>query len=409
MDYTRAKNFVLVPPKLMNVSQEQNENISISSVFDRDGSPILLTSDPRTILEIPSIMQNGSYKIELNWEFDVVHFAERADVGNLPLVVISNYIIRSMGLDVRLDLNMYRVNNWLRCVEDSYNDNPYHNHLHGADVMGNIYHWCTSKLFSQNMSPLDLLTTLMAAASHDVGHDAVNNQYHILTRSILGTRYNDASPLENHHASLSSKLLYMPDNNWIYSMELEAQRYVRSLMIELILATDFNYHKHHKSNLMAFADIVELPKSVEDDTITLRALKIGETEKKEEQQSRVNNERCEKIMVLKAGLHIADIANPTKPLNICVYWAKKITQEFYEQGDKERARGLTVSPLMDRKTSKIADGQKGFIKFVVRPIFELWAKIVPESKIALVHIAKNLVFWENYIDESKVEKLKQVN
>jgi len=114
-------------------------------------------------------------------------------------------------------------------------------------------------------------------------------------------------------------------------------------------------------------------------------------------------------MVLKAALHIADIANPTKPLDICVYWARKITQEFYEQGDKERARGLTVSPLMDRKTSKIADGQKGFIKFIVRPIFELWAKIVPESKIALFHMANNLAYWENYLDESNVEEHKEGN
>jgi len=319
MDCTRAKSCVLLPPKLINLPLGQNENISMSSVFDGDGTPILIAPEPRTILENPSTMQSGLHEIELNWDFDVVRFAARPDVGNLPLVVIGSHIITIMGLDVLLKLNINRVNNWLRCVEDSYNDNPYHNHLHGADVMCNIYHWCTSKLFRQNMSPLDLLTTLMAAASHDVGHDAVNNQYHILTRSTLGTWYNDASPLENYHASLSSNILYMPDNNWIYSMELEAQRHVRSLLIELILATDFNSHKHHKANLMALADIVDL--QVDDSTISLRTLKSGKecVEGKEEQHSRVSNERCEKTMVLKAGLHIADIANPTKPLDICVY------------------------------------------------------------------------------------------
>jgi len=65
---------------------------------------------------------------------------------------------------------------------------------------------------------------------------------------------------------------------------------------------------------------------------------------------------------------------------------------------------LPVSPLMDRKTSKIADGQKGFIKFVVRPIFELWAKLVPEAQIAITHLTNNLRFWENYTERGASEE-----
>jgi len=378
----------------------QFELTSDSYLYNKDGSSIVYPrGEPRTILETPAILQHGLNVLNIDWEFDVVSFSQRADVENMPLVAIGNWIILKMGLNVHLDLDMNRVNNWLRCIEESYLDNPYHNHLHGADVMCNIYHWFRSKLFVQNMSPLDMFTTLMAAAAHDVGHDAVNNRYHIVTRSRLGTRFNDSSPLENYHTSLAFDLLYKPDNNWLDLLQHDVQCCFRSLMIELILATDGNQHQQHQANIIALVNCVQLPTSIDDDPIMLRAVKIWKdqltVEPKEEEQSRVVGEPCEKLMVLKAALHIADIANPAKPNPICVYWAMKVTQEFFEQGDKERIRGLPVSPLCDRETSMIEDGQKGFIKFVVMPIFEPWAKLVPEAQIAISHLESNLAFWEN--------------
>jgi len=388
------------------------EFTSGSYLYNKDGSLVVYPpGDPRTILETPAILHHSLNELNIDWEFDVVSFAQRADVENMPLLVIGNWIILNMGLNVHLDLDMNRVNNWLRCIEESYLDNPYHNHLHGADVMCNIYYWFRSKLFVQNMSPLDMFTTLMAAAAHDVGHDAVNNRYHIVTRSRLGTRFNDSSPLENYHTSLAFDLLYKPDNNWLDLLQHDVQWCFRSVMIELILATDGNQHQQHQANIIALVNCVQLPTSIDDDPIMLRAVKIGQdklTECEEEEQSRVFGEPCEKLMVLKAALHIADIANPAKPNPICVYWAMKVTQEFFEQGDKERIRGLPVSPLCDRETSRIEDGQKGFIKFVVMPIFEPWVKLVPEAQIAISHLESNLAFWENRSKDEFQRKLFEI-
>merc|ERR1719317_1645172 len=158
-------------------------------------------------------------------------------------------------------------------------------------------------------------------------------------------------------------------------------------MIELIIGTDNNYHQDHQENIISLVNCVNFPASGEDETIKLRT-------KDDKEQSRVSGEPCEKLMILKAGMHLADISNPAKPNHLCVYWAKKVTQEFFEQGDKELARGLAISPLCDRKTSNIEEGQKGFIKFVVRPIFEPWARLMPEANIALTHLETNLRFWD---------------
>lgn len=43
--------------------------------------------------------------------------------------------------------------------------------------------------------------------------------------------------------------------------------------------------------------------------------------------------------------------------------------EFFQQGDMERAQGLPVSPLMDRGSTSLAVSQMNFIEFVVAPLF----------------------------------------
>lgn len=370
---------------------------SESYIFNSDGSKKELDRKTVSIQESPRILKDQTFEVRLTWDIDVVRFAAIPEVGEMPLLVLGHYIIVQMGLDVGLKLDMNRINNWLRAIEDSYLDNPYHNHIHGADVMCSMYYWFTTELFEKNMSSLDLLASIMAAAAHDVGHDAVSNKFHVLTRSQLGTMYNDRSPLESYHTCLTFKLLYLPDNNWFHSFQTEDQQYMRSLMIELIIATDNNYHQSHQENIISLVNCFATPGCSDESLRKLRS-------KDDPEQSRVQGEICEKTMLLKAGLHLADISNPAKPNHLCVYWAKKVTQEFFAQGDKELARGLAISPLCDRKTSNIEEGQKGFIKFVVQPIFEPWARLMPEAKIALTHLETNLAFWDKHRNSGFLQK-----
>lgn len=50
------------------------------------------------------------------------------------------------------------------------------------------------------------------------------------------------------------------------------------------------------------------------------------------------------------------------------------------QGDQETARGLDVSPFMDRHTTQPVRCQTGFIDFIVAPLFKAWATMVPSLK-----------------------------
>jgi len=369
---------------------------SSSYIYNADGS--IKKQPPLTPIgrQRIQIFKNKNFEIRLGWDIDVVQFSEIPEVAGKPLLVLGHYIIKQAGLDNHINLDINRLDNWLTSIEEAYYDNPYHNHLHAADVMCSMYFWFRSMLFRDNMTSLDLLGSLMAAAAHDVGHDAVNNRFHVLTRSKLSTRYNDKSPLENYHTAVAFELLYHPDNNWLYSFEKAEQNYMRQLIINLILATDNTYHTTHQKNLTSLMNSVDILKSSANPAVKLRVK--DDTKAKEgsaqSPQSRVPGEPCEKVMMLKAGLHLADIANPAKPNHISVYWAKRVTEEFFEQGDKEQARGMVISPLCDRKTSNMEQGQKSFILYVVMPIFKPWAKLMPEAQIAIDHLEKNLEFWD---------------
>jgi hypothetical protein len=65
----------------------------------------------------------------------------------------------------------------------------------------------------------------------------------------------------------------------------------------------------------------------------------------------------------------ADVSNPTKEWPIYSEWIDRITTEFYNQGDMEKQLGLPVSPFMNRD-SPSTSSQKGFIEFIVYPLFE---------------------------------------
>ena len=63
--------------------------------------------------------------------------------------------------------------------------------------------------------------------------------------------------------------------------------------------------------------------------------------------------------------HMSDISNSVKPFHMAQTWVDLLFQEFFHQGDLERAAGRPITYLMDRSTVQIAKAQIGFLDVII--------------------------------------------
>ncbi|KAG0321532.1 hypothetical protein BG000_003186 [Podila horticola] len=93
-------------------------------------------------------------------------------------------------------------------------------------------------------------------------------------------------------------------------------------------------------------------------------------------------------------LHAADISNAIKPWALCKRWSDLVVQEFFRQGDIEKAQDLPVSPNMDRDQHNQPQISLGFGDFVVQPYFESFCEFLPEAAPFLTNLASNRAQWQ---------------
>merc|ERR1712046_507374 len=102
----------------------------------------------------------------------------------------------------------------------------------------------------------------------------------------------------------------------------------------------------------------------------------------------------DKLFILGSTLHAVDISNPAKPRPIMLAWTKRVLDEFWAQGDAERALGISVMRDRAAESKKIPAGELGFIGFVVEPYWKSLAVVIPEMQEAVNSLAANKAFWQ---------------
>lgn len=63
-----------------------------------------------------------------------------------------------------------------------------------------------------------------------------------------------------------------------------------------------------------------------------------------------------KQLISSVALHACDISTSLRPYEISAQWADLLFDEFFNQGDMEKAQQLDVSMMCDRTTTNIAGG-----------------------------------------------------
>ncbi|CAL8370288.1 unnamed protein product [Boreogadus saida] len=269
---------------------------------------------------------------------------------------------------------------FLLTLEDHYHsDVAYHNSLHAADVAQSTHILLSTPALHGVFTDLEVLAAIFAAAIHDVDHPGVSNQFLINTNSELALMYNDESVLENHHLAVGFKLL-QEDNCDIFQNVCKKQRQMlRRMVIDMVLATDMSKHMSLLANLKT---MVETKKVTSSGVLLL-------------------DNYTDRMQVLRNMVHCADLSNPTKSLDLYRQWTDRIMEEFFHQGDRERQRGMEISPMCDKHTASVERTQVGFIDYIVHPLWETWADLVhPDAQDILDTLEDNRNWYQSMIPQS---------
>ncbi|XP_057401485.1 high affinity cGMP-specific 3',5'-cyclic phosphodiesterase 9A isoform X5 [Balaenoptera acutorostrata] len=152
------------------------------------------------------------------------------------------HMYHDLGLVRDFGINPITLKRWLLCVHDNYRNNPFHNFRHCFCVTQMMYSMIWLCGLQEKFSQMDILILMTAAICHDLDHPGYNNTYQINARTELAIRYNDISPLENHHCAVAFQILSQPECNIFSSVPAEGFKQIRQGMITLILATDMARH-----------------------------------------------------------------------------------------------------------------------------------------------------------------------
>jgi len=253
-----------------------------------------------------------------------------------------------------LNIQPERVCNFLREIERRYQSKlPYHNNIHAADVTQTLH--CLLQLLGEDKlssiyDPVKIFSVLLAATFHDVGHSGFNNLFQKNARTRLAIRYNDASILENMHSYVGHSLLMGEEkrDEWDVFKEWNGQdiEVARNVMMSSVLGTDMSNHFEAVGELAGMLEKVQVQAQANDierrNSSTISAMP-RENERRPvlsilaqvlDKEDGPLKKECTHLanFILKFLMHASDISNPTKKLNLAIYWADMALAEFFAQG-----------------------------------------------------------------------------
>jgi len=284
-----------------------------------------------------------------------------------------------LGLMQAFHIELNVLQQFLYEVYRHYNQIPFHNFRHGFCVTQMMYGMICQSEIQTFMDKDEILTMLTAAICHDLDHPGYNNTYQVNAKTELAIRYNDISPLENHHASVAFDILSRPNCNILGNLDAETYRKVRVGIIQSILATDM---AQHSTILNDFKDI--LAKGFDYKNTTHRR------------------------MLMKIFIKVADVSNEARPMDVAEPWLECLLEESFNQSDVEKLEGLPVAPFMDRDKVTKPSAQIGFIKFVLIPLFDTLRELFPAVGETLISPVKNaLDYYQNMAKTTDEERKRR--
>lgn len=270
-------------------------------------------------------------------------------------------------------MNFFNITNeklfkFLFEIKNTYNKVPYHNWRHAVDVT----QFCTYEILAggldSTLTKFEIFGLLVSAICHDANHDGFSNVYNVKAETPLGILFKNQSVMETHHCSVAIGVITKEECNIFSSLSSADNKQMWVTIISLILATDMAKH--------------------------FDLLKAFNTQIDNGEFSMENQE--DRIEVLQMLLKCGDVSNVARPFEIADKWSDMLCEEFFRQGDLEKASGMEyTSALNDREHLDKPKSQIGFYTFVCLPLFEATARAIPKLQCNVTQLLTNLENWKS--------------
>ncbi|XP_063891461.1 cAMP and cAMP-inhibited cGMP 3',5'-cyclic phosphodiesterase 10A-like [Helicoverpa armigera] len=251
-------------------------------------------------------------------------------------------------------------------VLGSYRDNPYHNAEHAFCFTHTMY--MILLLNSGYFDFIETIALMLSGLCHDLDHPGFNNNYLMLCKHPLASMYK-TSMLEHHHFFLAKKMI--EDKNILTRLPLTDQQRIMEEIKYDILCTDLAIY---------FQIRAQLTPLLHDRVFDW-------------------NDNGHRKMLKGILMTTSDLSGCCKPFGVSKATAEAVYQEFYDQGDRERAMGYTPLSMMDRRRSINQPAEQiQFLSVVVLPCLLMLQNVFPNTSPLTDNCRKTQEAWHEEIE-----------
>ncbi|XP_056146450.1 high affinity cAMP-specific and IBMX-insensitive 3',5'-cyclic phosphodiesterase 8B [Lampris incognitus] len=374
----------------------ENEYIFFKSMFQkRTYMSQSQLSIPVTLNDVPAHVAEMLDE-EDRWEFNILEL--EAATHKRPLTYLGLKIFSAFGVCEFLNCSEAALRSWLQLIEASYHaSNSYHNSTHAADVLHATAYFLRKDRVKSSLDQMDEVAALIAATVHDVDHPGRTNSYLCNAGSELAILYNDTAVLESHHAALAFQLTARDSKSNIFkNIDRTQFRTLRQAIIDMVLATEMTRHFEHVNK---FVNSINKPLAAIEES-------SSHTENSDyEGRASMRNSPENRLLIKRMLIKCADVANPCRPLELCIEWAGRISEEYFAQTDEEKRRELpVVMPVFDRNTCSVPKSQMSFIDYFITGMFDAWDAFAC-LPILMEHLTENYTYWKS-LDDMNCKSLR---
>lgn len=395
------------PAHVSTTRRSSNDSANVKSHHPSNSSHCAPVQKSLNMVTSPQMKE--LLNTSLAWEFNIFkleHLSNKRPLVHLGMNLLTTHyaVHKTLGIDER---TLY---NWLHLIEKHYHSsNTYHNSTHASDVLQAVAAFLEKEKLNQILDELDEACCLIAAIVHDIDHPGKSSAFLCNAGNDLALLYNDISVLESHHSALTFKLTLKEEKSNIFKgLERDTYKVTRQSIIDMVLATEMTKHFEH---LAKFVSVFNTPSPSSQHMDCDYTQQDGGQTKTPSSDCGTDDYPAsspEAInLVRRMLIKCADVANPTRPLPLCVEWGRRIAEEYFTQTDEEKALKLpVVMPMFDRTTCSIPKSQMGFVDFIINDMFEAWDAFIDMPEM-LYHLRSNYQYWKD-LDEKGISSIQDI-